>query len=106
MDDIFTDELEFDWDEGNKDKNWIKHRIRSKEAEEVFTDNYSYTSQDLKHSLKEKRYQILGTTKVGKKLSVVFTLRNLKIRIISVRLMNRKERKKYENEKQKIIANS
>ena len=106
MDDIFNKDLEFEWDKGNKEKNWKKHLVSYKEAEEVFEDNYSYTSEDIKHSQKEKRFQILGLTKINNKLSVIFTVRRSKIRIISARLMNKKEKIKYENEKQKIITNS
>ncbi len=106
MDDVFKKDLAFDWDEGNREKNWEKHLISYKEAEEVFEDIYSYTSEDIKHSQREKRYQILGLTKINNKLSVIFTVRKSKIRIISARLMNKKEKTKYENEKQKIITNS
>ena len=28
--------LEFDWDEGNTTKSWIKHRVSAKEQEEAF----------------------------------------------------------------------
>ena len=106
MEDIFKKDLKFEWDEGNKEKSWFKHRIIYKEAEEVFEDKYSYTSEDTKHSQKEKRYQILGLTKINNKLTVIFTIRKSKIRIISARLMNKKEKTKYGNEKQKIITNS
>jgi len=26
----------FEWDEGNKDKNWIKHKVSNSECEEIF----------------------------------------------------------------------
>lgn len=106
MDDLFNNVDGFEWDKGNKEKSWLKHNIIYKESEEVFEDKYSYTSEDIKHSQLEKRYQILGLTKINNKLTVVFTIRKSKIRIISSRLMNKKERIKYENEKQKIITNS
>ena len=106
MGDQFEGDLEFERDKGNREKNWKKHLVSYKEAEEVFEDIYSYTSEDIKHSQKEKRYQILGLTKIDNKLSVIFTVRKSKIRIISARLMNKKEKTKYENEKQKIITNS
>lgn len=106
MDDLFKDIEGFEWDKWNKEKSWLKHNIIYKEAEEVFEDDFSNTSEDLKHSQIEKRYQILGVSKINNKLSIIFTIRGLKIRIISARLMNKKERIKYENEKQKIITNS
>lgn len=106
MDDIFKDIEGFEWDKWNQEKSWLKHNIIYKEAEEVFDDDYSYISEDIKHSQIERRYQVLGVTKINNKLVVVFTIRKTKIRIISARVMNKKEKIKYEYEKQKIIANS
>lgn len=106
MDDIFKDIEGFEWDKWNQEKSWLKHNIIYKEAEEVFDDDYSYISEDIKHSQIEKRYQVLGVTKINNKLVVIFTIRKTKIRIISARVMNKKEKIKYEYEKQKIIANS
>ncbi len=28
----------FDWDDGNRDKNWLKHQVANTEAEEAFFD--------------------------------------------------------------------
>ena len=50
MDDLFKNIEGFEWDKWNKEKSWLKHNINYKEAEEVFDDNYSYTSEDTKHS--------------------------------------------------------
>ena len=69
MDDIFKGDLVFEWDEGNREKNWKSHLVSYKEAEEVFEDIYSYTSEDVKHSQVEKRYQILGLTEINNKFS-------------------------------------
>ncbi len=106
MDDLFKDIEGFEWDKWNQEKSWLKHNIIYKEAEEIFDDDYSNVSEDIKHSQVEKRYQILGVSKIKNKLSIIFTIRKTKIRIISARLMNKKEKIKYENEKQKIITNS
>ena len=53
---------------------------------------------DDKHSQAEPRFHGLGATLVGRLLHVTFTLRvdGKKIRVISVRDMNRKERTYYE----------
>jgi hypothetical protein len=93
--DIIPEPVEFEWDKGNIDKNFKKHRIANEEAEEVFL-NDPLISEDKKHSSAEKRYQCLGITDKNKKLFVSFTLRNGKIRIISDRNMNKKERNTYE----------
>jgi hypothetical protein len=81
----------FEWDKGNKDKNWLKHRVTNEECEEVFFDKNKKILKDVLHSDKEKRFIILGKTKKGRLLFVVFTIRNKKIRVISTRDINKKE---------------
>lgn len=93
--DIVPEPIEFEWNKGNLDKNLKKHGVKNEETEEVFLNN-PLIYEDLKHSEFEKRYDCLGETDKGKKLFISFTLRNDKIRIISARLMSKKERKGYE----------
>lgn len=93
----FTKIEGFDWDEGNIDKNWKKHLISNKEAEEAFINKRVYY-YDEKHSQEEKRFTIYGITNNGRKLIVIFTIRKSRIRIISARNQNSKESKKYEKE--------
>ena len=87
----------FEWDRGNFDKNYQRHKITNKEAEEVFDNESKFIFEDIKHSKTEKRYGIFGQSKNGKLLSIVFTIRNNKIRIITARNMSKKERRSYEN---------
>jgi uncharacterized DUF497 family protein len=87
----------FIWDEGNLVKNLKKHRVTIQEAEELFSSEPFTAILDDKHSTaNEKRYQALGKTKINRKLFTAFTIRNNKIRIISVRDMNRREKAAYE----------
>jgi hypothetical protein len=86
----------FDWDQWNFDKSYQKHGITPKEAEELFLDENVLIIEDLKHSEKEKRSIAIGKTAQDSVLFAVFTVRNLKIRIISVRAANNKERRQYE----------
>ncbi len=88
---------EFDWDKGNKDKSYEKHGITVQEAEEIFLDENLGVIPDIKHSAQEQRLIALGKTFNNKLLLVIFTLRKNKIRAISARIMNKKERKQYEN---------
>lgn len=82
---------EFLWDQGNLDKNWIKHRVSNKESEEVFFDENKFVFKDKLHSQKEERFRILGKTENNRLLFVVFTKRSGKIRIISARDTNKRE---------------
>lgn len=92
--------MEFDWDSGNQDKNRISHDVTREEAEECFF-NLSLQFDDMKHSQDELRRVLLGITDQGRPLTVIYTLREGKARVISARPMSRKERTLYENYKEK-----
>ncbi len=83
----------FEWDEGNREKNWIRHQVTNIECEEVFFNVPLLIENDEKHAKAEERYYLLGRTHQNRILFVAFTIRNEKIRVISARDMNRKERK-------------
>ncbi|WP_167884422.1 BrnT family toxin [Leptospira ilyithenensis] len=87
----------FEWDNGNIDKNWIKHKVKPGEIEEIFFNEPILIAHDENHSEREVRFAALGITNSSRRLFAVFTVRNNKIRIISVRDMSKKERKVYEN---------
>ncbi|MBI2427099.1 MAG: BrnT family toxin [Candidatus Kerfeldbacteria bacterium] len=89
---IFRGQQEFEWDSGNSQKNVVKHGVTNEECEEVFFDPQKKILRDVLHSHKEKRYLLLGKTKHHRALFVVFTLRKSKIRVISARDLNKKER--------------
>jgi uncharacterized DUF497 family protein len=94
---ILPEPIAFQWDSGNIDKNLKKHNVTIQEAEESFTSEPFVTVEDIAHSTKvEKRFQALGKTKTGRKLFVAFTIRDKKIRVISIRDMKEKEKQAYE----------
>ena len=94
---ILPKPITLEWDKGNNSKNFEKHHVNNQEAEEMFSNEPFLVSEDIKHSTKlEQRFQALGKTKTERKLFVTFTIRNDKIRIISVRDMNKKEEVTYE----------
>ncbi|PIP87613.1 hypothetical protein COW80_04870 [Candidatus Beckwithbacteria bacterium CG22_combo_CG10-13_8_21_14_all_01_47_9] len=94
----FKDLAGFDWNKANKQKNLVKHKVYYyyKECEEVFFNKPLIFFQDEKHSLKEKRYGVFGQTNNKRLLTIIFTIRNNKVRAISARDQNKKERKQYE----------
>ncbi len=67
-----------------------------KECEEVFLNEPLKTFYDIKHSQEEIRFIAFGKTDENRRLLIVFTVRNRKIRIISARDMSKKERRIYE----------
>ncbi len=86
----------FDWDDGNLYKNEKKHGIRWQEIEEVFFNQPLLLSEDAKHSSYEFRCVAYGRCNSYKKLTIIFTKRANKIRVISARDMSKKERIYYE----------
>lgn len=88
--------VEFEWDQGNINKSFQKHGISPNEAEEIFLDENILELEDVKHSQREKRLLALGVNLQKKLLFCSYTIRYNKIRIISVRVANKKERRLYE----------
>jgi uncharacterized protein len=88
--------ITFNWEHGNKDKNWIKHQVDVKESEEVFFNKPLILMEDIVHSQKEDRLIALGKSNHSRHLYLVFTIRDEVIRIISARDQSKKERKYYE----------
>ena len=85
----------FEWDEGNQDKNWLKHQVSNSECEELFFNFPLMIAGDPKHSQAEQRYYALGQTNEDRWLFIAFTLPKNKIRVISARDMSPNERKAY-----------
>ena len=86
----------FEWDEWNSLKNWDKNRIAPSEREQIFFNLPFVVADDRKHSQDEPRCYALGQTDAGRRLFVVFTVRDSLIRVISARDMNRAERRIYD----------
>lgn len=92
----FSDIIGFDWDKGNREKNWLKHKVAFYECEQIFFNDPLSIFQDIKHSDLEVRHYALGKTDSNKLLFISFTIRHNLIRIISARPMSKNEKKLYE----------
>jgi len=88
--------MEFEWDENKNKSNLEKHGIDFNDAKEVFKDENSKLSQDLRKDYGEIRWRIIGKI-YGSIISVIYTMRNKAVRIISARKASRKERSEYNN---------
>lgn len=86
----------FEWDAGNATKSMDKHGVTCKEGEEIFLAA-PLVMADPAHSAAEMRFRALGATDAGRVLHVAFTVRGDKLRLISIRPANRKEKEIYEN---------
>jgi uncharacterized DUF497 family protein len=98
---LFSQFSGFDWDEANREKNWLRHNVTWWECEEVFFNQPLYVFPDKVHSTSEERYYALGKTNTSRLLLIVFTRRGNKIRVISARDMHKKERKVYHEKAKK-----
>ncbi len=87
---------EFRWDDGNRGKNWDKHKVTDSEAEQVFFNQPMVVFADELHSEEELRHFALGRTNTGRRLVVVYTIRGERVRVISARDMTPAERREYE----------
>ena len=86
----------FQWDKGNSLKNWLKHGVTQGEAEQAFFNEPMLLFEDKKHSEREDRFLAFGRTDEGRCVLIVFTIRENRIRSISARNMNKKERDEHE----------
>lgn len=93
---ILPEPITFDWDKGNAEKNFKKHRLTIQEIEQAFKSEYTFIFEDKKHSQKEKRYGMFTEVSEDKQFSIVFMIRKDKIRIITARPMSKRERREYE----------
>jgi hypothetical protein len=86
--------MEFDWDENKNKSNQDKHGIDFNDAKDVFNDKNSKVSEDLRKDYGESRWKIIGKI-FGSIISVIYTIRDKAVRIISARKAGQKERDEY-----------
>ena len=88
--------MEFEWDSKKATDNIQKHGVAFQEAATVFGDPLAITFGDPDHSLSEDRHITFGLSLHKRLIVVSHTECGDRTRIISARLMDRKERKIYE----------
>jgi len=85
----------FEWDKGNLE-HVKKHNVNYRECEEVFLNKPLIVNEDETHSQTEERFRVYGQTNKKRLIFMIFTIRNNKIRVISCRDQNKKERKEFQ----------
>jgi len=93
--------VDFEWDPKKAAENEYKHDVSFREAATVFHDPLGITVSDPDHSFTELRFLTVGLSERNRVLIVSYTERHRRLRIISARLLTRKERKAYETIRQK-----
>ncbi|HSE60474.1 MAG TPA: BrnT family toxin [Nitrospiraceae bacterium] len=93
----------FEWDSKKAALNEAKHGISFMEASTAFFDPAGIDGEDVEHSTTEARRFRLARSAGGNTLVIAYTVRShsheKNIRIISARLANRKEKRRYQAEK-------
>lgn len=88
--------MNFEWDENKNSSNKEKHGIDFNDAKNVFKDENRKITSDIRKNYGENRWKIIGKI-YGTIISVIYTMRNKAVRIISARKSSRKEREEYNN---------
>lgn len=92
-----AESFEFEWDIGNFTKSVVKHGVPCQEVESVFELKLGVPfGRQVTPYTEEERLCVVGPSSSGRMISVVFVLREGRVRPISSRVANLKERKLYE----------
>lgn len=87
-----------EWDSDKYDLNIAEHDVTFEEALSVILyDDKSFTNEDYRKYETEQRYITIGFSHRGRLLYVVWTLREVRYRIISARKANKHEERGYYN---------
>jgi uncharacterized DUF497 family protein len=90
-------DAEFEWDEDKAAESYLKHGVTFANAKLVFKDPFAVERLDDRFDYGEERFNILGMVR-NRLLSVVYAIRDERIRIISARGAEPHERRKYHEE--------
>ena len=86
---------EFEWDDAKAEANLRKHRISFRTASRVFDDVFALIEQDVSEDYDENRYLATGLVE-GLLITVAYTERDDRVRIISARKANKNEQRAYD----------
>ena len=75
--------MEFEWNSEKESRNVTKHSVTFAEAMTVFDDPAAYTFFDPDHSAEEYCYLVFGYYASNRLLTVAYTYRNGKTRLIT-----------------------
>jgi len=93
--------MSYEWDPHKEKSNYKKHRVKFADAVGVFEDENAITIQDEHKG--EDRFITIGRDFLSRILVVVYTFRDIVIRIISARKATARERKMYEEQDEERI---
>lgn len=83
------------WDPAKARSNLKKHGVSFADVEPVFYDPFAISLED-PGSTHENRYVVVGMDALSRVVVVVYTYRNVAVRLISARKATKSEREAYE----------
>ena len=87
---------EFEWDEEKEKSNKKKHNISFEDATDIFNDEDRINLKSDKNG--EERFKVIGKAYEAI-IVVIYTIRELAVRIITARRARKEERRKYLSKK-------
>jgi uncharacterized DUF497 family protein len=91
------DDDEFEWDDAKATQNLASHGVSFEAARLAFDDAFAVAHEDRRHNYGEERYVLLGYAE-DQLLAVAYTQRGTRVRIISARIAESRERRRYHEE--------
>jgi uncharacterized DUF497 family protein len=88
---------DFEWDDDKAAQNAADHGVTFEAARLVFDDPFAIEREDQREQYGEDRYVILGMVQ-DRLLTVAYTMRGARKRIISARYAEPRERRRYHEE--------
>ena len=85
---------DFEWDDAKAPENLAKHGVSFDAACLAFDDVFAIAREDRRHDYGEARFVLLGMVE-DRLLAVAYTQRGARLRIISARLAEPRERRRY-----------
>ena len=95
LDQFGGEDQDFDWDAGNRSK-LTKHRVEQNDVVSMFRSPIVFAGRIVEPAHDEPRWLVLGRSERGRKLALILTRRDERVRPVSCRPMRRNERKIYE----------
>jgi uncharacterized DUF497 family protein len=88
---------EFAWDDAKATANLARHGVNFATARKAFADASVVAREDMRSDYGEQRFVLLGMVE-DRLLHVAYTMRDARIRVISARLAEPRERRRYHEE--------
>ena len=86
---------DFEWDQGNRTK-LKKHNVEQEDVASMLRSPIMFAARIIEPAHDEPRWLVLGKSARGRKLALILTRRDERLRPISYRAMRGNERKVYE----------